>query len=314
MPLCVYCQTLNLGSPTRPTGRYQIGTRQWIYQSAENGCRFCQLIWAADTFWTDDWEKPEWIEWTRDGFTLPKSGPLIVPMGYHGYIPPTPRGYGRYVYGKGRSKMLRRWLKICQHGDANSSPHMSCKPLQFWRPSGGVRATARRDHMKIFRLVNVNFLCVRSFRPNQSIPQYAALSYVQGGGPWPQFSRQDLDTWLKRRWALRNQTMGKTHWDTIRVVQNLGLDWVWIDKICLAYKDNWDNGMQNMDRVYGAAVLTIIAADGENTNGGITSMTTRRGMAPDQNAVDVAQGWYWCITKSVHAHMHFNKYVTRGWT
>ena len=87
---------------------------------------------------------------------------------------------------------------------------------------------------------------------------YAALSYVWGkdkGQSWPEHPGQWPPVYL----------------DAIRVTQQLGLQYLWIDKPCLSgsYPEDEAVQMSRMDEIYEGAVVTIIAAHGHDATSGL---------------------------------------------
>jgi hypothetical protein len=105
---------------------------------------------------------------------------------------------------------------------------------------------------------------------------YAALSYVWGN---------DLEnaymTTLEN--VLRHRRPGgleeyvrefpKVTRDAIELVQRLGLRYLWVDHLCIVQKTRSFNlNCSCMDAIYGHAILTICAADGENSSAGLRAM------------------------------------------
>ncbi|KAG5661367.1 hypothetical protein KAF25_005489 [Fusarium avenaceum] len=63
----------------------------------------------------------------------------------------------------------------------------------------------------------------------------------------------------------------KTHQDAIRLTQELGIRYIWIDSICIIQddKEDWDHESANMLSVYANASLTIAASNGDDSHKGL---------------------------------------------
>ncbi|KAG4439743.1 hypothetical protein IFR05_004765 [Cadophora sp. M221] len=82
---------------------------------------------------------------------------------------------------------------------------------------------------------------------------YAALSYVWGISP------TDLEDWPK------------TVLDAVAVTKELGLRYIWVDRLCINQNDNDEKGylISRMTTIYEAAEFTIVAAAGSGASHGL---------------------------------------------
>jgi hypothetical protein len=131
--------------------------------------------------------------------------------------------------------------------------------------------------------------------------------------------QKGIDFWETS--PMRQSDMSQTHWDVVTMVQDLnmgnGLRHVWIDELCL-----WGNGtkdpthaVSNMDRIYAAALFTVIAADGKDARSGLTATTTHRRTVGDQMRAKVLPGVEWGVVRTAYNHIgEENVYSTRAWT
>ncbi|KAK2013427.1 heterokaryon incompatibility, partial [Colletotrichum eremochloae] len=111
---------------------------------------------------------------------------------------------------------------------------------------------------------------------------YLALSYV-----WGQHGNQgSIGSTFKVRSAvpieITPRYLPKTILDAQLVVRKLGYRYLWVDQICINQEDPDDKQSQIeiMDKIYGGAELTIVAAAGSHNDYGLpgVSSTLRQSM------------------------------------
>ncbi|KAF5714805.1 het-domain-containing protein [Fusarium mundagurra] len=98
---------------------------------------------------------------------------------------------------------------------------------------------------------------------------YAALSYRWGGldAIW-QTTTKNLDMRLAEFNVVE---LPKTLSDTVQIVRNLGLKWVWIDSLCIVQddKDDWVKEAVKMASIYQNALVTISADSSQDAKAGL---------------------------------------------
>jgi len=112
----------------------------------------------------------------------------------------------------------------------------------------------------VFRLVDVNRHCVV---PVSLKPKYASLSYVWGNTP--RFLLQGSNVAELQTTDSLKRLAGdvpKTFLDSMEVTRQLGLDFLWIDALCIVQDDAADiqSHLARMDVIYNNAELTIVSA------------------------------------------------------
>lgn len=193
----------------------------------------------------------------------------------------------------------RKWIVNCEREHGNR-----CSPL-FSTLSASETALL---------LIDVVDECVVEPPPHA---QYVALSYV-----WGQFQCLQLNTCnvqiLSQKGSLFNQqaSVGQTIIDAMTVVKALGGRYLWADQLCII-QDNSDKFEQvkSMDRVYGAAWLTIVAADGEDANVGLPGVrpgTRTRNIS--QLFEEVWPGLHIAVTMDSPLDPAGSIWGSRGWT
>ncbi|KAJ4989541.1 hypothetical protein SVAN01_04918 [Stagonosporopsis vannaccii] len=102
---------------------------------------------------------------------------------------------------------------------------------------------------------------------------YVALSYVWGRDPQPVQTLlgnlADFKTPGAFDEAAHPDLLPKTIQDTLALVRTLGLDYAWIDRLCIVQDDTSDKARQlaAMASIYVNAYVTIVASDGDAQTG-----------------------------------------------
>lgn len=126
----------------------------------------------------------------------------------------------------------------------------------------------------LLRVIDVRRKCILE-APRDC--RYVALSYVWGGIPTLQATRLNIEN-LSRPNGLLNASLAipvaRTILDAIELTQNIDEDYLWVDSLCIVQDDPQEkhNQIGAMDRVYGGAVLTIIAAGGAHADSGLAGV------------------------------------------
>lgn len=138
---------------------------------------------------------------------------------------------------------------------------------------------------------------------------YAALSYVWGktggGGEKGGF-----------RAEFNSRNFPRTIRDAMNVVRVLGLKYLWVDRYCINddEPETKHHMIRNMDAIYEAAYLTIIAAAGSDGDHGLPSVS-RFHRAFTENATPPWDGIVYSEFSGPHLRQFMGStYSTRGWT
>ena len=174
-----------------------------------------------------------------------------------------------------------RWLEICQTthpGRCARSPNLKSS---LWV----IDCVARRLVLAI---------------PEQ---QFVCLSYVWGGE------------------APREQAFGviipddipKTIEDAMLVAVTLKIPYLWVDRYCIDQSNPTEkhNVIQNMGNIYQAAVLTIIAAAGDNPHHGLPGI---RGTRRRQQQTLRVSGQLFVVAENQQDLIRGSVWYSRGWT
>lgn len=157
-------------------------------------------------------------------------------------------------------------------------------------------------------LLVIDCFSIKVVSADPSCP-YVALSYVWGeeaGGGEKKGFKTDL----------RDQRLPRTIRDAMNVVRVLGMKYLWVDRYCI---DNSEpaakhHTINNMDAIYEAAHLTIIAASGRDAEHGLPSVS-RTLRTLDEDTIPPWDGIVYSEFSGPHLRQFQNsKYLTRGWT
>ena len=207
--------------------------------------------------------------------------------------------HGRRIKDKVDVHLIKRWMKLCEkgHGEACES---------VWWKSG------HEDLPGFVRMVDVIQVALVHVGRNC---RYIALSYVWGG------PREDYWTTVANAKArslpsgLDESVLPATIVDAIELTRQIGERYLWVDALCIIQDSQEDKASQIsiMDRIYGRAALTIIAATGANVRAGLPGIG-ERSRTPNQH-VECVQGLHLSIPLPPLAEAAVDStWNTRGWT
>jgi hypothetical protein len=158
--------------------------------------------------------------------------------------------------------LVASWHKICMSRHEDSADGHGCCPNTH-------------EFLPDFRVIDVQQRCV--VRTSGKV-DYAALSYVWGNAKRLVLSK-DNEAWLTTPGALAQtkENVPKTFRDALEVAAALGIANLWVDALCIDQSDSGqvENHMDAMDKIYGSAVLTIVAT-AENAGLGLPGISLPR--------------------------------------
>lgn len=115
------------------------------------------------------------------------------------------------------------------------------------------------------------------YESHHEAARYIALSHCWGQQPPLTTTKATL---LQRKFAIRWTTIPQTFQDAISITRELGVQYLWIDSLCILQDDelDWVTESAKMDHVYKNAWITISAAGGAHANHGCFRRVSRREM------------------------------------
>ncbi|TVY46199.1 hypothetical protein LOCC1_G004849 [Lachnellula occidentalis] len=121
---------------------------------------------------------------------------------------------------------------------------------------------------------------VRLYMPSlEQKESYTALSYCWGSDQEVKTTKQNV---LSRTEGITWNILPKTIQDAVRVTQQLGLLFLWVDSLCIVQDDPSDMSREisQMPSIYGAATVTITASRSSKVHDGF--LQKRYPKIPDQ--------------------------------
>ena len=275
-----------------------------------------RLMWPYETIYHDpNFPKLRTLKWSCLVFNMPKEHRLesdqddtAFRLGSLAVEGITPSGDVDFPCSARRLasvfdfSLLRKWIDGCveSHG-------------KLCEPSQEIRGFDAEDN-EWFWLIDVHLRCI--IRPLAQA-RWIALSYVWGGVDAVQTTTRTLELFQKHG-ALDScdPPLPQTIIDAMEVVQQLGMDYLWVDRLCIVQDDQNTKrqAMAAMHKVYHLATCTIVAAEGLSIGHGLL------GVRPDsrgwqQVVEEIRPGLRLAALKNpvlkFDLHAAYNK---RGWT
>jgi hypothetical protein len=180
---------------------------------------------------------------------------------------------------------MRKWLNVClsEHGlckrakEANKSPHLPTRLI-------GVR-----DGLRLITTAALN--------TPKGETRYATLSHKWRQDRSIQLLRSNLETLSAR---IEPESLPPVFGDAVHVVRRLGIDYIWIDALCIVQDDpnDWTREAALMGSVYEDAVLNIGAsAAAQHDNSSLELFFTR-----DRTCFEMS---HVSITRRNYSELHF---------
>lgn len=146
--------------------------------------------------------------------------------------------------------------------------------------------------------------------------EYAALSYVWGttsGKQVFELKTTNLHR-LQEPGSLNTAELPLTIKDSMTVCKKVGIPYLWVDRLCIVQDDDASklNDINNMDVIFMAAVVTLVAYTGVDAEHGLPGVSTRYRRSPLLLAAGAMEFWRSPLTPIRQGEN--SRWVTRGWT
>ncbi|KAI6088037.1 heterokaryon incompatibility protein-domain-containing protein [Hypoxylon rubiginosum] len=194
--------------------------------------------------------------------------------------------------------MIKDWIASCL------SKHHNTKLTSAGYDS-------QQPHQLELRVIDVSQSCIVTIPPRT---QYVALSYVWGRDQALKLKRNNL-TLLSAEGCFDSEGLrpSRTIMDGMRVVQQLGYRYLWVDALCIIQDDaeNIQANITRMGQIYSEAFFTIAAAAGTDADFGLPGVSPECPRSLKQKSVTV-QGL--TIANRLHPNVDYTYWNKRGWT
>ena len=252
-----------------------------LYGKGRKGSTFERVAKKTNDEFNESWFMPK-IQLFRDGESGGAHGKAVLPE-------TVDWGY------------LRNWVTTCDAKHARASgTELGSLPLLF---------------------IDVDKMCVVPM-PLGPV-RFIALSYMWGKDQLVKLKKENCSLLTTPGAFSRSKglALSRTIQDTIRAAELLGCRYLWIDALCVIQDDpaHLKANVGAMDKVYAGAWLTIIAAAGDNADGGLPGVYPDLPRAERQLRVEIPQKGGKPIVMgnmfdSAKAALNFSTWDTRGWT
>lgn len=148
-------------------------------------------------------------------------------------------------------QLIREWLKTCEIKHDHPIPEFT-------------------GEMTI-RLVDTKQKCLIEWKgPTSEAPRFVALSYVWGRSRQKVMLTTDRLSDFKQP-GFFDRSLDQTIRDSIDLVARIEEKYLWIDSLCILQdsRDDKDHQIPQMHKIYGKAILTIVAAHGDHADSGL---------------------------------------------
>ena len=316
--LCSRCQTINVSDHIlneEYPGIHRLGYFQDILK--EKNCPLCKLaIQALSAYSLEHWAPGEYpVEMCYLGRSANTNRPGIdvwfncttetLPAGVHGqfttlgHILPldTRRTHARFLGETLDYDLVRSWLQDCvvNHGTICNHPVSSSdSPLSL------LLLDVRR-----MRLVRGDSSCL-----------FLALSYVWGHAERFYTKKENLEELQKDGAFSRvRDRLPRLISDAIDFVTAIGETYLWVDVLCIVQDDALakEYYIPQMDKIYGRALLTMVALSSDDTNSALPGVTAGS-RAPSHTPIQVGGLTLVAKPPSLSTVEKQSAWCRRGWT
>jgi hypothetical protein len=151
--------------------------------------------------------------------------------------------------------VMKRWISDC------STFHEHVSPIRNLTPTRLIKLGSHEDERP------------RLYSPKHPVV-FAALSYRWGSGKQSETTKDNV---TERYQELETSDFPKTLQDAIYITQRLGLECIWIDRVCIIQddKEDWANEASLMADIYASAHVVLSATATEDCRDGFLQKRTK---------------------------------------
>ncbi|KAF2628817.1 HET-domain-containing protein [Macroventuria anomochaeta] len=234
-------------------------------KATESSCQICALLLRSAKTHCDDTEQDIRIVREESWLRLGRRGRRILRLGCTPEYSSGASGNLQISFpalpaagGVTQFALLRAWLRWCD--DSHDCARHTAE-VDIAMPS------------RLLDVTNLNLDLLRLFRPKKrDNTKYVALSHCWGNltdKEKRKFCTFD-DNIKDRLKGFTFSELPKTFQDAIRVTRELGIQYLWIDSLCIIQENqkDWEHEAKRMESVYALAYCTIAATSAVDSNAG----------------------------------------------
>ncbi|PYH63637.1 HET domain-containing protein [Aspergillus vadensis CBS 113365] len=256
------------------------------YMSDESNSVFLAVFPGSgdDIFITSELKIFDICSHLEQSVIMPVKGSDIANLRTHGVrVSPSQINYTR----------LKEWMESCQ---SHHGPRCTCSPT---------------PPPFVLKVIDCQ---TRQIVPLQPGWKYFALSYV-----WGPLSAEESTVRIQKPEAMLPDKVHGTIKDAIRVVNNLGGRYLWVDKYCIDQDNAQEKHDQisHMDLIYSGAYATIIAAGSDISISGLPGVGAVPRRRQPQATSPTASGTDLRLVStlpSIRRALATSPWISRGWT
>lgn len=218
---------------------------------------------------------------------------------------------------------MQRWIKDCDNNHEGCSPAVKrlCNNETTYYLLTRMIDVGDTIGNKHPRLVITSEMPARALEDEP--PKYMALSYCWGKlDAESKLLKTTNDTICSRTEKIEMTSMPQTFQDAVKVARKLGIQYLWIDSVCII-QDNardWQIESSRMAEIFNNAYLTLIAATGSGCNDSFLDRGLPGLSCTVPHDIGQRKGQF-CLRFRPHrgpydkmTEMRSSKWVNRGWT
>jgi hypothetical protein len=200
---------------------------------------------------------------------------------------------------------IARWIQDCDETHATCRSHQSqhSEAVTRYLPTRVVHigSATRQPHLHISQIQQSN--------------RYIALSHSWGRIPQVKTLTANIEQFKE---AIIFDRLSKTFQDAICVARRLGIEYIWIDSLCIVQDDqnDWLQESERMGSVYANAYVTIAATSAVDGSGGLDSIRPMSNWIKFPcDGTDEGKGYMWFTDASWTSQTDLDEAPlnTRGW-
>ena len=154
--------------------------------------------------------------------------------------------------------IVKRWLQSCEERHALCGQENGCIPMRLLDVGVG-----EGESGEMVRLVMTD-----GWGGSSALPRYACLSHCWGAKKPNNMTKRE--TLMDNMRGIPFEELPRTFQDAVSVTRALGIDYLWIDSLCIVQDDegDWAAHVEVMANVYQNAYITLAAGASEDSEGG----------------------------------------------